>query len=239
MQITKTDFIEYLRCPKSFWMLKYDPENYPHGEFSVFLKKIAREGYEVEGYVRQNFELDAARDVQFQCAYETDDGLFARIDAIEKTADGEFILYEIKSSTSVKTDKQHNHIKDACFQKICAERAGQRIDRVYIVHLNGKYFREGEIDTSAFLTFTDVTDRVVEVTSETEAEIEAAFKLLGEPGLDRNGCSCLEKSRSNQCDTFALFNPGIPKPSIYSLPRLSDNKRNDLLSKGYSTLICA
>jgi hypothetical protein len=232
MQITKTDFIQYLKCPKSAWLLKRDPDTYPHGEFSTFLKKITREGYEVERYVKQSFEEDAERAVDFQVTYETEDGLFARIDALEKTTDGECILYEIKSSTSVKTDKKHNHIKDACFQKICAERAGQGIDRVYIVHLNGKYCREGEIDTSAFLTFTDVTDRVAEVMSATEVEIDAALKLLGETDIDRNGCSCLGKSRSNHCDTFALFNPGIPKPSIYSLPRLSDKKRNDFLAKG-------
>lgn len=232
MQLTKTDFIQYLNCPKSLWVLKHDPDGYPHGEFSVFLQKLTREGYEVERYVRHFFEGEEGREVNFQTVFESDDGLFARADALERTADGQVILYEVKSSTSVKTDASHNHIKDACFQKICAERAGQQIDRVYLVHLNGEYVRNGEVDPAALLTFADITEPVGEIAGETQAEIDAALGLLREAELDKEGCSCLHKSRGNHCDTFSLFNPGIPTPSIYSLPRLSAKKRTDFVVNG-------
>ena len=125
VRLTKTDFIQYLNCPKSLWVLKHDPDNYPHGEFSAFMQKLTREGYEVERYVRQYLESDKGREINFQAVFETDEGLFARADALEHTTDGEVILYEIKSSTRVKTDSSHNHIKDACFQKICAEQIGR------------------------------------------------------------------------------------------------------------------
>jgi len=52
------------------------------------------------------------------------------ISVLENISDGTTALYEVKSSTSVKTDNKHNHIKDACFQKICAERAGKKIARL-------------------------------------------------------------------------------------------------------------
>jgi CRISPR/Cas system-associated exonuclease Cas4 (RecB family) len=232
MQLTKTDFIQYLNCPKSLWWLKHDPDSYPHGEFSVFQQKLTREGYEVERYVRWFFENEDGRAVNFQTVFETEDGLFARADALERADDGKANLYEIKSSTSVKTDTAHNHIKDACFQKICAERAGQKIDRVYLVHLNGKYVRDGEIDPAALLKFVDVTEQVGEMQSVTEVEIDEALSLLREIDLDRIGCSCLRKSRANHCDTFSLFNPGISVPSIYSLPRLSQKKRDELITNG-------
>lgn len=232
LSLTKTDFIQYLNCPKSLWWLKHDPDSYPHGEFSVFLQKLTREGYEVERYVRQYFGNEDGRAVDFQTVFESDDGLFARADALERADDGKSILYEIKSSTSVKTDTAHNHIKDACFQKICAERSGQKIDRVYLVHLNGEYVREGEVDPESLLVFADVTDAVGELEDETAAEIDAALGLLRDEALDQNGCSCLYKSRANHCDTFALFNPGVPTPSIYSLPRLSAKKRADFLANG-------
>lgn len=122
MPLTKTDFIQYLRCPKSLWLLKNAEDEYSHGEFSVFLQKITREGYGVERYVRQFFEADAVRAVSFQREF-AHGGLFARADAFEESDDG-VVLYEIKSSTSVKTDAAHNHLKDACFQKICAQRSG-------------------------------------------------------------------------------------------------------------------
>ncbi len=231
-KLTKTDFIQYLNCEKSLWVLKHDPANFPHGEFSTFLQKLTREGYEVEDFVRQFFESDISRSVNFQTTFETEDGLFARADVLEKLSNGEVILYEVKSSTSVKTDPKHNHLKDACFQKICSERAGQKIDRVCMVHLNKDYIKEGNINPEDLLVFEDVTDRVREIYGETEAEIDEALAFLRELEIDTDNCSCLRKSRVNQCDTFGYFNAEIPKLSIYSLPRLSEKKRLDLINKG-------
>ena len=53
MQISKTDFIHYLNCPKSLWLLKQKPDKYPHGEFSAYMKKLTAEGYEVEAIVQK------------------------------------------------------------------------------------------------------------------------------------------------------------------------------------------
>jgi hypothetical protein len=39
---------------------------------------------------------------------------------IRDNGDGTINLYEVKSSTSVKSSGQHNKIKDAAFQKIAA-----------------------------------------------------------------------------------------------------------------------
>lgn len=236
MQLTKTDFIQYLNCPKSLWLLQNAPDEYPHGEFSVFLQKLTREGYEVEHYVRQFFESAEGRVANFQRDFQTEDGLFARADAIE-VIDGCTVLYEIKSSTRVKTDAAHNHIKDACFQVICAERTGQQIDAVSLIHLNGKYERSGDIIPEELLVFEDVTERVREIETETAVEMDEALGLVRQIELDRNGCSCLHKSRSNHCDTFSLFNPDIPEPSIYSLPRLSEKKRAELVAKGIFDLL--
>lgn len=230
MRLTKTDFLRYLHCPKSLWLLKREPENYPQGDSSAFDGKRARDGYEVECRVRQLLE-STDRTVNFQQVFETDDGLYVRADAVERTANGETVLHEIKSSTRVTDD----HVRDACFQKVCAERAGQRIDRVSLVHLNGDYVREGEIDPGKLLVFADITGDVDEIEDETTDEIGNALEFLASE-IDRDGCSCLENSRGNHCGTFALFNPGIPELSIYSLPRLSAGKREELVSRGIFSL---
>jgi len=229
IRLTKTDFIQYLQCPKSLWLFKNESANYTQGEFSTFMQKLVREGYEVERYVQQFFDSAADRNVSFQAEFRANDGLYARVDALEHVGDGKTALYEIKSSTSVKTDAKHNHIKDACFQKICAERAGQHIDRVFLVHLNGDYVRNGAIDPGAMLAFADITEAVEAVASETSAEIDTALAFLASD-QDMNGCSCVEKTRANHCDAFGIFNPEVPTPSIYSLPRLRANKIGDLRS---------
>lgn len=237
MQLTKTDFIQYLNCPKSLWLLKHDPVNYPNGKFSTFMQKLTREGYEVEAYVQKFLKNQKDRTVDFQKVFETDEGLLARLDAYEQASDGSTILYEIKSSTRVKTQSDHNHIKDACFQKICAEHTGQGIDRVILVHLNPEYEKNGKIDPSGLLVFADITDEVNQVLEETKAEIAAALEFLSLSKIPGGGCSCIAKSRRHHCDAFSKFNLDIPTSSIYSLPRLSSAKRDDFLSKNVIDLL--
>jgi len=233
MKLTKTDFIHFINCPKSFWLAKHEPDNYPSGEFSIFTQKLVREGYEVEKYVRDYFDAKPEHNIEYQRVFQTDDGLFARVDGFEVTEDGSHILYEVKSSTSIKKDKSHNHIKDACFQKICAERSGTKIHKVFLIHLNGDYVREGDVDAAQLLKLNDITIDIAEMEKETEAEIDMALSQLKCTTIDKNGCSCLFKTRSNHCDTFSIFNPEIPqKLSIYSLPRISKKKITDLVNEG-------
>ncbi|MHA7829052.1 MAG: DUF2779 domain-containing protein [Roseovarius sp.] len=231
MPLSKTDFIHYLNCPKSFWLSKRDPANFPAGEFSAFQQKLAQEGREVEQYFRQYFEERGNGNVLFERAFETDDGLYARLDGLDGGPEGGTTLYEVKSSTSVKAGAPQYQLKDACFQKICAERAGQPINRVFLVHLNGNYVRRGEIAPADLLVFKDVTDDVAEIEAETAGEIADALELL-DRDIDREGCSCRSKSRGNHCDAFDHLNPDIPRRSIYSLPRFYGRRLEGLVEQG-------
>ncbi len=233
MQISKTDFIQFLHCPKSLWLLKHKPEAYPHGEFSDYAEKLAAEGYELEAYVRELIEagVDAAQ-FSFQTVFQTERGLYAKTDIVRENEDGTFNLYEVKSSTRVKADAKHNQIKDACFQMIAAEEVRKDVRDVFIVHLNGDYVRDGEINPDALLTFAKVTSKVREIEAETRIEINKALDLLQTAEIDESCCSCLTLSKANHCDSFEHFNPGIPKPSIYNLPRISKAKLETFAGEG-------
>jgi hypothetical protein len=143
---------------------------------------------------------------------------------IRDNGDGTINLYEVKSSTSVKSSGQHNQIKDAAFQKIAAEETGLKVARVFIVHLNKDYVRQGDIDPEQLLILADVTSDVVEIETVTGAEIDGALGLLAEHEIDESSCSCLQLTKSNHCDSFDYFNPAIPTPSIFTLPRISKAK---------------
>ena len=112
MRLLKTDFIHYLRCPNSLWLQKHKPDAFPKGEFSAFASKIATEGREVEWLVEEylNAQADAGQ-YEFQVELKSADGLQARADVIRKNDGGTIDLYEVKSSTGVKQDSKHHHIK--------------------------------------------------------------------------------------------------------------------------------
>ena len=114
---------------------------------------------------------------------------------------------------------------------------GQKIDRVFLVYLNPDYVRRGEIDRIKLLEFTDVTTKVENIIDETKTEISSAFDLLNQAEIDLHSCTCLYKSSANHCDTFSFFNPDIKKPSIYELPRLSHEKRKELVNNGIFSLV--
>lgn len=231
--LTKTDFIQYLNCPKSLWLKHTRPAVYPKGGFSSFMVKIASEGYEVESYVKQAvLRYSDARSYKFQQDFRTNDGLYARCDMVKSNTDGSIDLFEVKSSTSVKYDKPHSHLKDAAFQVVAAQRAGERVDKVWVVHLNKDYVRSGAIDPNELLVFSDETIRIKSIIEETEAEIDAALALLNRDTIDESSCSCLYLSRANHCDSFNYFNPSVPKPSVYSLPRLFGSKLAEFVDEG-------
>ncbi|MCB0827100.1 MAG: DUF2779 domain-containing protein [Armatimonadetes bacterium] len=227
IKLTKTDFILFLNCGKSLWLKTHKPNVYPEGEFSAYAQKLAKEGYEVEAQVRALVATWADADrYSFQRVFEPGEGLFAKADMVRDNEDGTIDLFEIKSSTSVKDRNPHNQLKDAAFQTIAAKRCGEKVRNITIVHLNKDYVREGDIDPEELLTFADETVRVKALLAETESEITEAMALLSLDAVDETSCTCLHLSRNNQCDSFTYFNRNIPTPSIYSLPRLSQAKRD-------------
>ena len=233
MQLTKTDFIKYQNCAKSFWLERNKPEVYPHGKFSGYMKKLAQEGYEVEAHFKDLIlsRLDHKR-FHFQFEFTTENGFLAKADAVRQNEDGTIDIFEVKSSTSVKTGAKHDQVKDAAFQKVVATAAGYTVRTVTLVHLNGKYVRRGDIAPQQLLEFADITELVAEVEAETEVEANAALAILQASEIDETSCSCLYKSKRNHCDAFDYFNKDLPKPSIYSLPRMYGNKLAGFVSEG-------
>jgi len=237
LQLSKTDFLQFLHCAKSLWLLRRKPTHYQHGPFSDYLKKIVTEGYEIELYLKTLFSSQIDSDkYSYQTGFKTGEGLYAIADCTRQNDDGTINIYEVKSSTSVQRGSPQNQIKDASFQKIAAEGAGFKVARVFIVHLNSQYARNGAIYTDELLVFADVTAEVDELTEETQQEVEAALSLLKSPDIDESWCSCLELTKSNHCDAFDYFNPDVPKPSIYNLPRISKTKLRNFVADGRFSL---
>lgn len=250
--LTKTDFIQYLHCPESLWLKKNKPEEYPEGEVSLFLEKLIQEGYEVEEYAKKLFSggveiptnaspemtqaiMNSGGIVYFQPSFVTAKGAFARVDILERLADGTLCIYEVKSSTSVKTEPLRNHIKDTAFQKYVLTQCGLDISTVKIIHLNKDYVKNGDINPNKLLEVVDVTQEVNAIGGQTQLEIQNAMTFLRQPSISP-GCSCVEKTRRNHCDAVNILNPDIPEYSIYELNRISAKKIGELRELGVTDI---
>ena len=240
-QLTKTDFKYYLDCPETIWLLKNKPDIYPRGEFSLFAEKLIKEGYEVEAYAKQLFpngldlpEYSSPRETQnaltnshivyFQPSFKTAKNVFARIDILERLVDGTWHIYEVKSSTSIKKDRKHRQIEDACFQKYVLTECGYIVSQVSIIHLNKEYIKQGVIVPNELLEISDITEKVNTIYSGVVNQINAGSNFINKEAINETSCSCIYKTRSNHCDAFRYFNTAIPAYSIYEIGRISAKK---------------
>lgn len=256
MALTKTDFLEFLRCRKNFWLMKNDPDAYVQPELTEFEKTKISEGSEVELLARSLFAggtlISGSRESQitqtqdliankespiYQATFLTARNALARIDVLVYDVERkEWIIYEVKSSTSVKTDRKHNHVMDVAFQKTVAREAGVSVGQVFIVVLNKSYVRQGKTDPGALFNFIDVTEDVEKVLESTESEISEALEWLKRDEMDRSSCSCMYLSRNNHCSSFALLNPDVPEYSVHDISRITSKKLKLLIDTGVNSV---
>ncbi|MEL7781578.1 DUF2779 domain-containing protein [Citromicrobium bathyomarinum] len=226
-RLTKSGFLEYLQCERNFWLKIHRPELHLDSDPSEFDRLLMLDGYAVEAIAREMLEASSeGSSFEFQVVLECS-GCLARADAIRTRPDGSIEIYEIKSSTS-STD----HIHDAAFQRIVAERSGQRVAASFIVHVDKDYRLEGCLDPKGLLTITSVDEDIEQIRGDVEAAIDRAIILLADVDIDLDGCDCVYKSKAQRCSGFDHLNPGVPDPSVYDLPRMHGSRLAELVDDG-------
>ena len=218
--LTKSDFLSYCVCPKDFWLRKNRPDIYQKPELTLFFQKLIRDGYEVERYAKELF-----KEAEFQKQVETEDGFYAEIDIFENGN-----LYEVKSSSGVKTDLAHNHIKDITFQTVVAEMSGLDVKKSFIVHVSKEYIKDGDVNPFGLLEVVDVTDRVKEEKEQVTLMMREALKLMKKENVSIQSCDCIYRSAGQRCDSFSVLNPNVPEYSIQQI--FQGKKIKGLVSEG-------
>lgn len=252
--ISKSQFLNYLTCPKDAWFRIHKPD-LKEFEVSSSMKNIFEQGYEAEDYAKQLkvFEgmievtargADVKKEVDELIAKKTPaiyqptfiaDGFIIRCDVLKWDAStSKWDLYEIKSSSKRHDTGARDHLSDAAFQAIVLERYGIPLGKVYIVHLNSEYVRKGAIDVEDLFILNDSTSKVAARRVTVAPEMEEAKKYLNEETEPKTGCDCLYRGRSSHCESFTLSHPTIPEYSIHDLSYIgsSPNKLRLLVEQG-------
>lgn len=231
--LTKTDFLLYLDCPLHLWAKSHDQmeEKVPN-EHEKFLIK---QGYEIEKLAQQFIEevlmeekYSPEATVSFQDEVE-DGGYHARLDAFVHDPEKDiYDLYEIKSSTSVDKDNKY----DATFQHLLCQDV-LPINKTYLLHLNGEYVKNGELDISKLFVVKDMTKDIEKLQDEVKMERAKALEVMNKdlPPKDEH---CF---KPNDCSCSQLCHPDLHKSPIYDLPYGNKKKYQSLLQMGCSSLV--
>jgi hypothetical protein len=243
--LSKTNFLDFLFCSKNLWLKLHKPDLLSKFALSDYEQHLADEGNEVEAVARalfpggievRQYGQEACNETTklltgkvpaiFQATFITE-GFLARSDVLKyDAASDSWYLYEIKGTSSVhESGGNRNHLDDLAFQQSVLMRAGVKVTKTFVVHLNGDYVRQGELSIDQLFTTEEVTDKVLARLAIVEIQMETALDYLAKNEEPIGGCECINRGRSNHCTTFQYSNPHVPLYSVHDLSRIGASKK--------------
>lgn len=189
--ISKSSYIRGLQCEKSFYL------NFFHKQFGITRDEQDTTkfeiGHDVGRYAQQLFPggvdcgygltkdrtrsaeltrkaIKEGKKVIYEAAFEYD-GLLCFIDILVKEGN-KWIIYEVKSSTSVK----EYHFNDAAFQYYVISN-NIPVKDAFVVCLNNKYVRNGDIDIKQLFIMESVLERALDLQDEIKTNVIEYKKL--------------------------------------------------------------
>lgn len=244
-RISKSQYIKGAQCPKALWYYRHRPGLAPEvsesqqfifdighevGELAQkFFKsgiEITDEFYEIDKAIKSTKRaIKQGAKIIFEATASSRDGVYSRIDILKKVRGSDrWDMIEVKSSTGVK----EYHIDDLAVQKYAFTKAGYKIRKSILMHLNKHYERFGELDLKELFNLEDCTRLVNNKMDEVKINIKDLIKLVNkrkEPIVDIGG-HCTSPF---PCEYMDHCWAHIPDYSVYDI--FKGNKLNDLLAK--------
>lgn len=226
-RITKTAYLQFLKCPAEFWLDFHEPL-FAARPVTLEREHLRQQGYAVEQLVRDmaRFRSDGSNLIEFQRTFQTAE-LAARSDIVTTDkATGELDIYEVKAAGSLKEE----HYDDVAFQMLVAERMGFRVRRAHLVTMNSEYVRQGGLDVEQLFLVTDVTETVRPKLPVTEERIINAFEYLASVPVPSLAEYCIENKLDCRFLKRHFFD--LPEYTVFDISYLQHDPRRQLLRQG-------
>ena len=193
--LTKSNYMIGLGCLRHLWMLHHQKERIP--EYDVMTKYRFNQGHivgnlakelfpegiscpeEFKENIKQTQELIKRKKPLFEAGILAD-GLYARADVLVPVGK-EWDVIEVKGTTSVKDD----HLEDIAFQKYVYEKAGLTIRKCFLLHINNKFVKKGDIKPKDFFVQEEVTK---DLPAHVEKNVKRMLEVVALPEPPKNGC---------------------------------------------------
>jgi hypothetical protein len=228
--LSKSLLLKGMQCPRALWLARHPPDfvfpedparlaRFAAGtEVGLLAQRLFPGGTEVpfagltipQQLARTRELIDAGAEVIYEASFEHD-GLFVKVDILVRRGDA-WEIHEVKSSTGVKAV----HLDDLAIQDYVLRRAGLRVARLVLVHVDSTYVRRGAIDVWRLFAGREVTldarERQAEL-PEIIARLRATLSEASEPAVDI-GLQCHDPY---DCDFIPWCWRHIPGQSVFEL----------------------
>ncbi len=178
----------------------------------------------------QSLEAIKKRKPLFEAAFAFGNA-YARADVLNPVGADEWDIIEVKSSTEVKDV----NIRDLALQWYAYEGAGLKIRNCFLLHINNKYVRNGEVDPKKLFVQEDVTDQVNEVISSVPDDLRKMAEVIERkkwPDIPI-GPQC---SDPYECPLQSVCWAYLPEDNVMTLYR-SGQKEFELLRSGVESIV--
>ena len=201
--------------------IKYD-KNIPHSERIELTKKYIKEG--VKTIYEATFEFD---------------GVLVMVDILNIDSNGNFEIYEVKSSTwnSKKNLKSiDTYIKDISIQYYVLNGCGLEISKACVTLLNGEYIRGEKENLEKLFFHKDITKEVMTLQSkisETLKSFQSTLKIKKTEPIIDIGWHCKNPNTCLAYDYCWKEQRNIPEYSIFNIfPLSKKSKALEFYKKG-------
>jgi hypothetical protein len=192
--LSKSKYLSGLQCHKLLWHYYNAKDEIPEVDSATqaifdqghivgeYAKKLFPDGVEI-GKDAKDFEevlslsskATALRKPLFEAAFKSNNA-FARADILNPVGKDQWDIIEVKSSTEVK----EINLNDLALQRFAYEGAGLKIAKCFILHINNKYVRHGEIEPKKLFKQVDVTEEVGKLSSSILPNLKEMLRVIGE-----------------------------------------------------------
>ena len=249
-RLSKSQFTRGLQCPKSLWLYHNGKEHQSKPDAmaqSIFdmgtevgeLAQTAFPGgvlikedhlHPLEAVASTEKAIKEGAKVLYEAAAIHEETLI-RADILRLNAGGTWDVIEVKSSTSVKD----THIDDMAVQTWVLEGAGYIIERSWLMHIDKKYIRDGDIDIGWLFTIGDCTDQV-------------RWRMASVPDLIKKFHAIVEQKempdiaigeqcgKPYECDFKAYCWGDVPEDSPWSIGGIRKKKAGELWQAGHKKI---
>ncbi len=244
--LTKSKFLNGLQCPKLLWIRCNAPDSIPAP--SQRLQVVFDIGHRVGVLATQRFpggyqvqEDDFLKNIQEtrtllsakdpRPIYEAGikaGRLYARADILAPSLEtpGAWDVVEVKCGTDVKDV----YLQDIAFQRYCYEKAGVKVGRCFLMHINNQYVRSGDINVEEFFALEDVTADIAPLLQKMTELTDGLLKVIDLPVCPHIGIRehC---TKPYDCQMVPSCWSFLPEAHVLELSR-GKSKGFDLIDQG-------
>jgi hypothetical protein len=229
--ISKSKYLEGLKCLKLLWYDFHNPKIIPHpgpmtravfeeGEKIGILAQslfpdgiFLGSGYDFKKVSDKSIASLAQNKPLFEAGFLFR-STYAIADILAPACNGTWDIIEVKSSTDVKEE----HIPDVAFQKYVYEGAGLKINKCFLMHIDNTYIKNGPIEPKKLFKAQDITEEVNEIIPEIEKEIDEMTLTIAsdkEPVIEI-GPFC---NKPHDCPLKGFCWGSLPEDNVFILYR--------------------